>query len=106
MPVTELEDMMQHAVGQVGVATVDTALAAPSYWSPDSGDDGASLSPREREILAQIGRGRSNKEIARELGSSPETIKSHVKHIFIKLDVSRRAQAVLHGQLLGLLRTG
>ena len=97
---------MAYAVGQVVVASAEAPPAATSYWSPDGGAEGALLSPRERQILAQIGQGRSNKEIARDLGSSPETIKSHVKHIFIKLDVSRRAQAVLHGQRLGLLRTG
>ncbi|MDB5480936.1 MAG: helix-turn-helix transcriptional regulator [Caulobacteraceae bacterium] len=97
---------MEHAVGQVFAAIVDTPLAPTSYWSPESTHDVSLLSPRERQILTQIGQGRSNKEIARALGSSPETIKSHVKSIFIKLDVSRRAQAVLHGQLLGLLRTG
>ena len=52
------------------------------------------LSIRESEILDLIARGRSNKEIARILSIAPETVKSHVKHIFIKLDVERRAQAV------------
>lgn len=94
---------MEHASREFAAAIVDTPPM--SAWSPECRDDVPLLSPRERQILTQIGQGRSNKEIARELGSSPETIKSHVKSIFIKLEVSRRAQAVLHGQLLGLLRT-
>ena len=58
------------------------------------------LSIRESEILDLIARGRSNKEIARILSIAPETVKSHVKHIFIKLDVERRAQAVWRAQSL------
>jgi LuxR family maltose regulon positive regulatory protein len=60
------------------------------------------LSVREREILALIGRGQSNKEIARSLGIAPETVKSHVKNIFSKLSVEKRAQAVWRAQTLGL----
>jgi LuxR family transcriptional regulator, maltose regulon positive regulatory protein len=63
-----------------------------------------SLSPRERNILEHIGHGRSNKEIARELGIAPETVKSHLKNIFVKLAVDRRAQAVSRAQSLGLIR--
>ncbi|MBV8526164.1 MAG: hypothetical protein JOY71_29325 [Acetobacteraceae bacterium] len=64
-----------------------------------------SLSPRERTIIELIGQGQPNKEIARTLGITPETVKSHVKNIFTKLDVKRRAQAVSRAQVLGLLRT-
>jgi DNA-binding CsgD family transcriptional regulator len=53
-----------------------------------------SLSPRERSILELIGHGLSNKAIARELGISPETVKSHIKNMFTKLGVERRAQAI------------
>jgi ATP/maltotriose-dependent transcriptional regulator MalT len=63
-----------------------------------------SVSPRERNILERIGHGRSNKEIARDLGIAPETVKSHVKNIFVKLAVDRRAQAVSRAQSLGLVR--
>jgi LuxR family maltose regulon positive regulatory protein len=61
-----------------------------------------SLSVREGEILKLIAEGRSNKEIARNLAITPETVKSHVKHIFIKLNVEKRAQAVSRAQMLGL----
>jgi LuxR family maltose regulon positive regulatory protein len=62
------------------------------------------LSPRERDILERIARGQSNKEIARNLGIAPETVKSHVKNIFLKLAVDRRAQAVSRALSLGLVR--
>jgi LuxR family maltose regulon positive regulatory protein len=47
----------------------------------------------------------SNKEIARDLTIAPETVKSHIKHIFIKLKVERRVQAVSRAQTLGLAGT-
>ena len=43
-----------------------------------------SLSPRERNVLELLGEGQSNKDIARSLGIAPETVKSHVKNIFMK----------------------
>jgi ATP/maltotriose-dependent transcriptional regulator MalT len=66
----------------------------------------AALSPRERYVLDLIGEGHSNKEIARELGIAPETVKSHVKNLFVKLGVERRAQAVYRAQGLGMIATG
>ena len=63
------------------------------------------LSVREGDILNLIARGRSNKEIARSLSIAPETVKTHVKHIFIKLNVEKRAQAVSRAQSLGLVAT-
>jgi ATP/maltotriose-dependent transcriptional regulator MalT len=63
----------------------------------------ASLSRREQEILALIADGRSNKEVARALGVTPETVKTHLKNIFEKLSVERRAQAVARARSLGLL---
>jgi transcriptional regulator of acetoin/glycerol metabolism len=59
----------------------------------------SALSPRERSILDLIGQGRSNKEIARLLGVSPETVKSHIKNMFSKLGVARRAQAVHQAEI-------
>jgi LuxR family transcriptional regulator, maltose regulon positive regulatory protein len=64
-----------------------------------------SLSARERRILEIIGEGKSNKEIARVLDITPETVKSHVKNIFVKLAVEKRAQAVVRAQSIGLVRT-
>jgi DNA-binding CsgD family transcriptional regulator len=64
---------------------------------------GETLTARERDILAMISQGLSNKRIARAREISPETVKSHVKHIFLKLAVSTRAQAVSQAGSLGLL---
>jgi LuxR family maltose regulon positive regulatory protein len=65
-----------------------------------------SLSARERSIVELIAQGQSNKEIARSLGIAPETVKSHVKSIFVKLAVDKRAHAVARAQALGLVAAG
>jgi len=67
-------------------------------------DINGSLSQRERSVLELIAEGQSNKDIARALGVAPETVKSHVKNIFVKLVVDKRSQAVARAQSLGLVR--
>ena len=62
-----------------------------------------SLSPREQNVLRAMSRGLSNKRIALELQIAPETVKSHVKGIFIKLAVQTRAHAVSTASAMGLL---
>ena len=61
------------------------------------------LTAREREVLAMIGQGFTNKRIARNLEISPETVKSHVKGIFLKLAVSTRTEAAFRAVSLELL---
>jgi LuxR family maltose regulon positive regulatory protein len=61
------------------------------------------LSPREIAIVELVGQGQSNKKIARWLGIAPETVKTHIKNVFVKLGVERRAQAVLRAHSLGLI---
>jgi two-component system nitrate/nitrite response regulator NarL len=53
------------------------------------------LSPRERDILREIARGASNKEIARKLDIAETTVKIHVQHILRKLNLSSRVQAAV-----------
>ena len=63
----------------------------------------ARLSPRERAVVLLMGHGLSNKEIARQLQIAPETVKSHAKHVFEKLTVRSRAQAVYQAAALGII---
>jgi two-component system, NarL family, response regulator LiaR len=60
------------------------------------------LTPREREVLALIGRGMSNKRIARELGIAEKTVKAHVSSVLAKLGVADRTQAALYAVREGL----
>jgi DNA-binding CsgD family transcriptional regulator len=61
------------------------------------------LSPRECEILAALASGQSNKEMARALGISPNTVKTHVARVYEKLDVQKRMQAVEKARWLALI---
>ncbi|MGZ8312160.1 MAG: response regulator transcription factor [Allosphingosinicella sp.] len=61
------------------------------------------LTARECEILAMLATGRSNKEMARSLGISPNTVKTHVARVYEKLEVQKRMQAVEKGRSLALI---
>ena len=62
-----------------------------------------SLTPREREVLVEVGHGRSNREIARALGLAEKTVKTHVSAILAKLGVQDRTQAALYAVRAGIV---
>ena len=70
---------------------------------PGANGNAAVLTARERGILVLVARGQSNKEIGRTLSISPETVKTHMEHVFGKLGVERRAQAIARAKDLALL---
>ncbi len=61
------------------------------------------ISNREFEVLELLAAGRSNKEIARSLSVSLNTVKTHVSRLFDKLEATRRTQAILKARELGLI---
>jgi DNA-binding CsgD family transcriptional regulator len=64
----------------------------------------ASLSPRERDVVALIAQGRSNREIAGELFISEATVKTHVARVLVKLDLRDRTQIAIVAHRGGLVR--
>jgi len=74
-----------------GETFVDPALMPNLVQGRDGGD---SLTQREREILQLLAEGMSNADVAARLFISQETVKSHVRHILVKLEADTRTQAV------------
>jgi DNA-binding NarL/FixJ family response regulator len=81
------------------LATYRSAAPAAAQRS----DDTEGLTPREREVLALIGRGASNAEIAATLFISEVTVKSHITHILTKLGLRDRAAAIVYAFDRGLV---
>jgi len=69
---------------------------APASARAACDDPATPLSPREEEVLREIARGASNKEIARALDIAETTVKIHVQHILRKLGLSSRVQAAVY----------
>lgn len=61
------------------------------------------ISKREYEVLVEISKGSSNKEIADKLFVTESTIKTHVSNVFVKLDSKRRTQAIKKAQELQII---
>ncbi|MFN9575254.1 MAG: LuxR C-terminal-related transcriptional regulator [Gemmatimonadota bacterium] len=78
-------------------------IAAGSVPRHDQSDAAARLTPRELEILGWLAQGLANKHVASRLGLSEHTVKTHVAHLFEKLGVGTRAEAVARAVRLGVL---
>jgi len=82
-------------------------LGAPRKVPPPPGNPAAvaslGLTPRELEVLQLLAAGQANKEIARALGVSPNTVKTHLARLFEKLGASSRTEAIAQGRALGIL---
>ncbi|HEY8339097.1 MAG TPA: response regulator transcription factor [Egibacteraceae bacterium] len=86
-----------------GEAPLSPRAAARVLQSMTAEPAGPDLTPREREVLALLGEGLTNRLIARRLGVSEKTVKTHVGNVLAKLGVSDRTQAALWAVRHGLV---
>jgi len=87
----------------VSTSTASTDTLAASYDGSAAEEVLSDLTPRERQVLALVGRGMSNQEIAEHLVLSPLTAKTHVSRLFLKLGARDRAQLVVTAYETGLV---
>jgi DNA-binding NarL/FixJ family response regulator len=111
IPAQQLHRAVEAVAG--GGAWLDPAVTArvlAVYRASPPGPAGSpaaldQLTARERDVLALIGQGRTNTEIARQLFVSEGTVKTHINHLFAKLDLRDRPAAVIfaydHGLVAG-----
>jgi DNA-binding NarL/FixJ family response regulator len=95
-----------HAGGALLDPGVAARLVEALAGTPPEEPEAGRLTPREREVLELIARGRSNKRIALELGVSEKTVKTHVGHVLAKLGVTDRTQAAMRAVQAGLVDLG
>ena len=108
-----LKDVGPQEMGRALLAAVRGEVPIPRHLvreallravPPESAaEDPPRLSPREMEILRALGRGHPTKEIATELGISSRSVDTHLRHVYRKLAVRSRGEAVNRGLRLGLL---
>jgi two-component system, NarL family, response regulator LiaR len=91
------------AAGQVQLTPRAAARLMQAINTPESPE---ALTERETEVLRLLAQGRSNKQIARQLNNTEQTIKSHVSRILSKLGVQSRTQATLYAIRVGLVSPG
>ena len=107
---TMLVDVTIVVVG-VGFLGLGIYLGARVFRSPPPAPvarnaaaiDALGISPRELAVLGEIAGGQSNKEIARALGVSPNTVKTHLARLYEKLGARRRTEALARARELGIL---
>jgi DNA-binding NarL/FixJ family response regulator len=87
----------------VAPALLPLLVGVVDLATPEAGPPGP-LTGKEREVLARLAEGRSNRAIATALHVTPATVKTHLAHIYEKLDARDRNDAVVRAVALGLLR--
>jgi len=100
--ITTMPESHHQAAGDHS-AWIDTPPSAPAH--PAITTVAETLSRREIDVLRLLADGKSNQEIAQVLVVALNTVKMHVKHIYRKLGVKKRVQAVAQARVLGLLAT-
>ena len=109
--VTGLRLVTSDEPADIVVLAPGDARAAEGEWGGNTADVGgarapdsmSTLTPREREVLALLAEGATNKAVARRLGISVHTVKFHVGSLIGKLDATGRTDAVAHAARLGII---
>jgi DNA-binding NarL/FixJ family response regulator len=96
-------DVAQKVIASLSSALIEPTMIAPATPAFVGVSDVAQLTEREREILALLARGASNREISETLYIAGGTVKNHLSNILGKLGVRDRTQAALKARELGLL---
>ncbi len=96
-------DVASKVIASFSSAPIEPAVTAPASPASDGASNVAQLTEREREILALLARGASNREISETLYIAGGTVKNHLSNILGKLGVRDRTQAALKARELGLL---
>ncbi len=89
-------ESMVHALRRV--------MAGENWYPRVHAATAPALTERQLEVLREVGRGRSNREIAVQLGVGERTVKDHLSIVFIRLGVGNRAEAVAQAGALGLIQ--
>ncbi|MCC6793453.1 MAG: response regulator transcription factor [Thermomicrobiales bacterium] len=94
------------AAGQVQLAPEAAVRLMREVRAPEPKPAASqSLTERETDVLRLVAQGRSNKEIALDLGIGEKTVKTHVSNILAKLELQSRTQAALYAARVGLVDT-
>ena len=80
-----------------------TARVLDLRRQPEAEEASGGLTPREKEVLALVARGRTNAEAARDLHVSEHTVRNHLANVYAKLDVGNRAEATAWAWRTGLV---
>jgi HD-GYP domain-containing protein (c-di-GMP phosphodiesterase class II) len=97
----QLRDEVRY--GRLDADAVDAVLVTAGHRVPRRKDALGGLTAREVEVLVQLARGLSNKQIAAQLVITPKTAGNHVEHIYAKIGVSNRAAAAMYALNHGLI---
>ncbi|MBS0295215.1 MAG: response regulator transcription factor [Proteobacteria bacterium] len=91
------------AAGGVWVGWRLTARPAGAFERNEAALKALGVTGQEAKVLERLAAGQSNKEMARTLGLSPNTVKTHIANLYAKLEVNRRTQAIAKARELRLI---
>ena len=87
----------------IGARVIGGASRPATFDGNPKAQAALGISAREMAVLAALAQGKANKEIARDLDVSPNTVKTHVARLYEKLGARRRTDAIRRARELGLL---